>query len=368
MPYKLSVALKRIGSAAALCFLAYAFFFASEAPGAPLPYFGQEEGKILAGRVQKGTFESLNLLQLGGETILDGDGRYQRLFLFSWERDFFLDIPSESFLNVILNSGEFRLTWEYPEVVNPYVVLIGEHSFFYQSAGPGDPFQITRFTGVGIGTGIMKRMEEMNFRLGVEWIPGRLAGGGQRDDGQRLTEFAQFEIDRIVKSKYDESVGGIRLFVSLSSQSLEGFSPELQERDHLLQAMAEKYFPLSQETILGLVARGGQESRSGRYWKTTFGSFQEDGFNLPLPGYFYQQLAAKSYLNGEVHLRSWITPALLGHLGYYAAGGWDSHLYNSSSIGVTYLILGKLPLFAEGGFGHSPAGGAEFLLGTALQW
>jgi hypothetical protein len=368
MRFKDRLFLKGTQSVALLCFLGFASFFTSEAAGAPFPYFGKEEGKILAGRVQKGTFESLNLLQFGGEFIEDADGRQQKLFLFSWERDFFLDAPADSFLNIILNSGEARLTWEFPEVVNPYVVLIGEHSFFYRSAGTGDPFKITRFTGLGVGTGIMKRMEEMNFRIGIEWIPGRLRGGGQRDNGERTIEFAQFEIDRLEKSNFDEPVKGTRLFVSLSSQTVDGFFSESEQRDNLVQGIAERYFPFFKTTTLGLIARAGQETHSGTYWGTTFGSFQEDGFNLPLPGYFYQQLSVKGYVNGELHLRSWITPTLLGHIGYYAAGGWDSHLYHSSSIGVTYLILGKLPLFAEGAIGHSPAGGAEFLLGTAVQW
>ena len=249
------------------------------------------------------------------------------------------------------------------------MVLIGENSFFYRDVNKSDPLQIAKFRGGGAGVGVMKRTEEaLNFRLGAEWVTGALRGAGGRDAGLRFTEFIQFEIDHLQKSKYDEPVDGVRLFISLSNQFLEGFFQEPEARNNFLQGIEEKYIPLAKGTTLGLVVREGQESNAGLHWRTTFGSFQEDEFNIPLPGYFYQQLPAKRYLNGEAHLRSWITPSLLGHLAYYAAGGWDNHIYTSSTVGVTYLAFGKLPLFAEGAFGHSPAGGTELLLGTALQW
>ena len=322
----------------------------------------------MANRAQREGLETPLIGQLGGELISARAGQNdQRLLLLSVEKDFIVERPSLSFLNVLLESDESRFVLEFPETINPYLVFTAEYPFFYRFDETG-ALKVDRFLGFGLGGGVMKRTESVNYRLGTEWVSGALKGEGRRDAGQRVTAYAQIERDRIQRAKYDQPISGTRLFFSLSGQRFEGFSSESEGAGIFLEGLEEWYRPLSEATTLGFIAREGRDSRPAKFWRTTLGSFQEDSFNIPLPGYLYQQFPAEKYLSGEVSLQSWITSFFLLHLGYHAAGGWDSHLYPSASLGATLVLFGKLPLVVESAWGSAPSGALELLIGTALQW
>lgn len=353
------------------CALFFLLLFLSRAEGAaPLPYFGKEQGNLLTNRAERDGIENPLIGQFGGEVIQSRDGKNeQRLLLLSLEKDFVLEWPSLSFLNLLLESDESRLVLEFPEAVNPYLVLIAEYPFFFRfDDRSGGLLKSERFMGLGAGGGVMKRSQIMNFRLGAEWVAGTLKGEGRRDGGQKVTAYAQLERDRVRRAKFDQPIDGSRFFFSLSNQSFEGFSSELDGSGVFLEGAEEWYRSISEETVVGLIAREGRDSRPRKFWRTTFGSLQGDNFNLPLPGYLYQQFTAEKFLSGEVTFQSWVHPILLLNFGYHAAGGWNDHLYTSTSLGATVLLFGQLPLVLQGALGHAPAGALELLIGTAIQW
>lgn len=345
------------------------WLLSSRAEGAaPVPYFGREEGNILTNRAQREGIENPLIGQFGGELITTRDGKNdQRLLLLSAERDFILDWPSLSFLNVLVESDETRLLLEFPETTNPYLVVVAEYPFFYRFDHAG-ALKVDRFVGLGFGGGVMKRLETVNYRIGAEWVPGVLKGEGHRDGGQKLTAYAQLERDQVQRGEYDQPIGGTRLFFSFSEQRFEGFTSESEGGGFFLEGAEEWYRPVSKQSTLGLIAREGRDSRPVRFWRTTLGSFQGDNFNVPLPGYLYQQFPAQKYLSGEVNLQSWIVPSFLLQLGYHIAGGWNDHIYTSTSLGATLILFGKLPLVMESALGHAPSGALELLIGTAIKW
>ncbi|MBI3802750.1 MAG: hypothetical protein HY282_03215 [Nitrospirae bacterium] len=359
----------RYGRVDAFYLLLLFLFLSSHAEAAaPIPYFGREQGDLLTNRAEREGIENPLIGQLGGELIDTRDGKNdQRLLLLSWEKDFILERPSLSFLNVLLESDESRFVLEFPRAINPYLVLIAEYPFFFRF-DPSGLLKTDRFLGLGAGAGVMKRTGAINYRIGAEWVSGALKAEGRRDAGQKLTAYLQLERDRVQRAKYDQPIGGSRLFFSLAQQQFEGFSSESEGGGVFIEGAQEWYHSLWKETTFGLIAREGRDSRPAKFWRTTLGSFQGDNFNVPLPGYLYQQFPAEKYLSGAADLQSWVLPSLLLHVGYHAAGGWDSHIYTSTSLGATVLLLGKLPLVMEGALGHAPSGALELLIGTAIQW
>jgi len=336
--------------------------------GAPSPYFGYpvETGSTQAG----GPDDSLNLqtLLLGGEWIASRKGDdHQQLWLLSWEKDFVLKTPRLTFVNALVETDGGRLTFEVPAAVNPYVALIAEYPYFYQPSEQTGRLTVTRFRGFGVGAGITKRLPIGNIRAGAEWVSGELHGV-VKETGQKTTELIQFEQDRTQRTKWDEPTDGTRLFFSFSTLQFHGFTSEPEKTVATVQGIEEWYRPLSPSTTVGLVAREGTESRSVRFWTTTLGSFQEDDFNIPLPGYHYQQFDVRSFVGGEARLGFRPTADWGFHFGYDLAGGWSSHAYRSVSAGVTYLLFHKLPVNLQGAWGLSPSGASEILAGTAIQW
>jgi len=336
---------------------------------APAPYFGKEEGDLLANRPDREDLELPLIGQLGGEWIDTKDGKNdERLLLLSWEKDFIIDWPTISFLNVLVESDESRFVLEFPEtIVNPYLALIAEYPYFYRFDQAG-VLQADRFLGTGLGGGLMKRTEAVNYRFGGEWVGGVLKGEGQRDKGQKLTLYAQVERDRLRRAQYDQPVEGTRFFFSFAQQYFKGFASESRGGGFFLEGAEEWYYPYSEKTVLGFIAREGRDSRPIRFWRTTLGSFQGDNFNVPLPGYLYQQFPADEYLSGEINIQTWLTSFFQFHLGYHVAGGWDDHIYASTSTGGTLILFGELPLVIESALGHAPSGALELLIGTAIQW
>jgi len=336
--------------------------------GAPSPYFGypQEISSTQPGVTDDS--ENLQTLLLGGEWIASrkGDG-HQQLVLLSWEKDFVFKTPRLAFVNALVETDGGRLTFEVPAAVNPYVAFIAEYPYFYRVSEPTGRLTETRFRGLGMGTGIVKRSAIGNFRLGAEWVSGELHGD-VKETGQKTTELIQFEQDRTQRTKWDEPTSGTRLFFSASTLQFHGFVSEPERTVATVQGVEEWYRPLSPSTTVGLVAREGTESRSVRFWTTTLGSLVEDDFNIPLPGYLYQQFDVKNFINGEAGLGFRPTADWSFRLGYEVAGGWSSHAYGAVSAGVTYSLFHKLPLNLQGAWGLSPSGAWEVLFGTALQW
>jgi hypothetical protein len=339
---------------------------------APSPYFGYPDDDVLSDPGRMGGAENLQTVLLGGEWIggREGSGD-QRLGLLSWQKDFILKTPTLTFVNALAESDGSRLTLEFPGAVNPYIALIAEYPYFYRSPESADPLAVTRFRGLGMGTGMMKRTRVVKLRLGAEWVYGTLAGKLEdhaTDSGRKMIEFVQLEQDRTRRTKLDEPTEGTRLYASFSTGQFRGFNSEPGETVVTAQGAEEWYRPLSDRTTLGLIAREGAESRSARFWTTTLGSLQEDDFNVPLPGYLYQQFTAKEYIDGEAGLGFRPTPDWNFHLGYNAAGGWSPRVYASVSVGATYLLFHKLPLTLQGARGLSPSGAREMLGGVAFQW
>ncbi|MBI3610149.1 MAG: hypothetical protein HY204_05535 [Nitrospirae bacterium] len=338
-----------------------------EGEGAPSPYFGYSDEEALSDSGRNAEPENLQTALLGGEWIGSRNGaNRQRVLLLSWQSDFILKSPT-SFMNIAVETDGGRLTLEFPEAVNPYIALIAEYPYFYRLSDETDQLTMTRFRGLGAGAGIMKRTRELNVRLGAERVSGKL-DGDVKESGRKMMEFVQIEQDRTRRTKLDEPTEGTRLFASLSTGQFRGFRSEPGKTVVTVQGAEEWYHPLSETMTFGLIAREGSDSRSGRFWKTTLGSFQEDGFNVPLPGYLYQQFAAKEFIEGEAGFGFRPTPDWSLYLRYNAAGGWSPHLFASVSAGATYLLFHKLPLNLQGAWGFSPSGAAEVLGGTALQW
>lgn len=339
-----------------------------ESRAVPSPYFGYSDEAVSSDSAQNGGLENLQTVMLGGEWIGSRKGTgLQRLGLLSWQKDFISNTPTLTYLNASAASDGGRLTLEFPGAVDPYVVLIADYPYFYQSPEVADPLAVTRFRGRGMGMGILKRTRTANIRLGAERVFGKL-DGEVKESGWKMIEFVQLERDRTRRTKLDEPVEGTRLFASLSTGQFRGFSAESEKTVVTVQGTEEWYHPLTKMITFGVVAREGAESRTARFWTTTVGSLQEDDFNVPLPGYLYQQFEAKDYIEGEAGLGFRPRPDWSLHLGYDVAGGWSPHVYSSISVGVTHLLLHKLPLTLQGAWGFSPSGAAEILVGTVFQW
>lgn len=339
-----------------------------QSAAAPNPYVGYPEERISSNDEPTPTPENLQTALLGGEWIgrRKGSG-LQQLGLLSWEKDFVLERPARTIMNALVESDGSRLTLEFSGAVNPYVVLIAEYPFFYGFPEGTGSMAVTRFRGLGMGTGILKRTPVVDVRLGGEWVSGKL-DGDVKETGRKTMEFVQLERDRTRKTKRDEPMDGTRLLVSLSGGQFHGFASEPEKTIVTVQGTEEWYHPLSERTTFGLVAREGAESRSARFWTMTVGSFQEDDYNIPLPGYLYQQFTVKGLIDGEAGVRFEPTSEWSLQLGYHAAGGWSPHVYSSVSAGATYLLFHQLPLNLQGAWGFSPLGAVEILAGTALQW
>ncbi|MBI3596922.1 MAG: hypothetical protein HY203_07200 [Nitrospirae bacterium] len=336
--------------------------------GAPTPYFGYPHENSSTRPDGSDNSSNLQTVLLGGEWIESRKGDHlQRLGLLSWEKDFVLKTPRLTFVDALVESDGGRLTFELPASVNPYIVFIAEYPYFYHLSEQTGRLTETRFRGLGMGGGIVKRNPIGNIRAGAEWVSGKL-DGDVKETGQKTMELIQFEQDRTQRTKWDEPTDGTRLFFSFSTLQFHGFASEPEKAVATVQGVEEWYHPLSPSATFGLVAREGADSRSARFWSTTVGSLQEDDFNVPLPGYLYQQFAVKAFIDGEVGLGFRPTPDWSFHLGYDAAGGWSPHVYGTVSAGVTYLLFHKLPLNLQGAWGLSPSGAAEVLAGTALQW
>ncbi len=352
-----------------LSFLITGFILVPRESGATTtPYFGYSEETALSDADRTPEPENLQTVILGGEWIGSRKGTgLQRLGLLSWQKNFILKTPTLTYMNALVESDGSRLTLEFPGTVDPYVALIAEYPYFYRSPEGSGPLVVTRFRGLGIGTGVLKRTRLVNVRSGVEWVSGKL-DGDVKEPGRKMMEFIQLEQDQTRRTKLDEPVEGTRLFASLSTGQFRGFSFEPEGTIVTVQGAEEWYHPLTETITFGVIAREGAESRSARFWTTTVGSLQEDDFNVPLPGYLYQQFAAKDYIDGEAGLGFRPMPDWSLHLGYNIAGGWTPHVYSSISVGVTHLLFHKLPLTLQGAWGLSPSGAAEVLVGTVFQW
>lgn len=129
--------------------------------------------------------------------------------------ELYLGAAHSSLFTALVESDESRFTFEFPHVVNPYVVVIGEYPTFYRFPNETDGMKTARFAGLVLGTGVLKRTEAIDFRLGAEWVSGVLSEDAYRLSGQKTIEFIQAERDRTRKTKYDEPLEGGRVFVSL---------------------------------------------------------------------------------------------------------------------------------------------------------
>ena len=348
--------------------LSGAMMLPRELQGAPNPYFGFPQENSPARSDPRDDSSNLQTVLLGVEWIESRKaGHSQRLGLLSWEKDFILKTPRLTFVNASVDSDGGRLTLESPASVSPYIAFIAEYPFFYQPSEQSGRLTETRFRGLGTGAGILKRSPVADARLGVEWVSGKL-DGDVKETGRKTTELLQLERDRTQRTKWDEPTSGTRLFFSFSALQFNGFASEPEKTVATVQGVEEWYHPVSPSTTFGLAAREGADSRSARFWSTTLGSLQEDDFNIPLPGYLYQQFAVKGFIDGEAGLAFRPTPDWSFHVGYDAAGGWSPHLYGAVTGGVTHLLFNKLPLNLQGAWGLSPSGAMEVLGGTALQW